>query len=157
MSSAPTTEFGRVLALDLGDKRIGVAVSDELRMSISPQPAIRVTNWKAVLESIRRAIVDFDAVALVIGWPVNMDGSEGERVEKVRLTAAKLQKSIDVPLFFQDERLSSEEALEIFRVTGVPKAKWAGMVDSQAAAVILNDFISRSSDRPSRRKESNIT
>lgn len=134
---------GRLLALDLGDKRIGVAVSDELRISVSPQSPIPVTNWKAVLESIRRAIADFDVVAVVIGWPVNMDGSEGPAVEKVRATAIKLQKSVDLPLFFQDERLSSEAAAELFREFGVPLAERQALIDSRAAAIILTDFISR--------------
>ncbi len=156
MSSTAKTGLGRLLALDLGDKRIGVAVSDELRISISPQPSILVTNWKAVLENIRRAIADFDAVALVIGWPINMDGSEGDRVAKVRATAAKLQKSVEIPLLFQDERLSSEGALDILRETGVPKAQWAALVDSQAAAIILYDFVSRVSNGSSGKAEPTI-
>jgi putative Holliday junction resolvase len=138
---------GRLLGLDLGDKRIGVAVTDELQVSIRPLPPIVVTNWKAVLEAIRRAIAEFDAAAVVIGWPLNMDGTEGPSVKKVRATATKLQKSLDLPIFFQDERLTTEGAMEVLSETRVQPRARKSMLDSQAAAIILSDFISRASTR----------
>jgi putative Holliday junction resolvase len=146
MEDNPKLITGRLLGLDLGDKRIGVAVTDELQVSISPLPPIAVTNWKAVLEAIRHVIAEFDAAAVVIGWPLNMDGTEGPCLEKVRATAAKLQKSVALPIFFQDERLTTEGAMAILSETRVPPEARKSMVDSRAAAIILSDYISRASN-----------
>lgn len=141
MSTDAQSDSGRILALDWGDKRIGVAISDELRISVRPLPAIQVTNWKAVLGSIRQTVDHFDAKLVVIGWPLKMDGSEGTRVELVRNAGAKLAKSLTVPLRFQDERLTSTAAEERLRAAGIPKVEWKLQVDSLAASVILSDYI----------------
>ncbi|MEO6392965.1 MAG: Holliday junction resolvase RuvX [Pyrinomonadaceae bacterium] len=134
---------GRILGLDWGEKRIGVAISDELRISVRPLVAIQVTNWKAVLGSLRETIAHFDAKLVVIGWPLKMDGSEGSRVELVRNTATKLAKSLTVPLQFQDERLTSAAAEERLRNASIPKEEWKHQVDSIAASIILSDYIDR--------------
>jgi putative Holliday junction resolvase len=143
MTADRQSSTGRIIALDWGEKRIGVAVSDELKISVRPLPAIAVTNWKAVLEAIRQTVAHFDAKVVVIGWPLTMDGSEGTRVELVRNTAAKLGKSLNVPIDFQDERLTSIAAEEQLREAGLPKEEWKYKIDSLAASIILSDFIER--------------
>jgi putative Holliday junction resolvase len=142
MNSKKPSVRGRILALDLGDKRIGVAICDELQISISPLPAIAVTNWKTVLNAIQKTAAEFDAVAVVLGWPLNLDGSEGFQVEEVRKTGEKLVKSLELPIFYQDERLTSVAAEEQLRDLGVPQKKRKGLVDSRAASIILSEFIS---------------
>lgn len=146
MTNESQPETGRILGLDWGEKRIGVAISDELRISVRPLAAIQVTNWKAVLGSIRQTIAHFDAKLVVIGWPLKMDGSEGTRVELIRNTAAKLAKSLTVPLKFQDERLTSAAAEERLRAEGIAKEEWKHQVDSLSASIILSDYMDRQAE-----------
>jgi putative Holliday junction resolvase len=132
---------GRILGLDLGDKRIGVAVTDESQIAIRPLPAIVVTNWKSVLLSIKSSVESFDAKAVVLGWPITLDGEVGERAEKVRVTGEKLRKSLSIPVYYQDERLTTVAADEILRESGVAASERKELVDSQSASVILADFL----------------
>ena len=132
---------GRLLALDLGEKRIGVAVSDELWITVRPLSALRRTNWKELLRAVAELLQGFDARGIVIGLPLNLDGSEGEAAAQARQLARNFELSLKVPVYFQDERLTSREAEESLRATGYAESKIRGHVDSQAAAIILRDFI----------------
>lgn len=152
MSNARTSEnttinrnhpqvVGRLLALDLGQKRIGVAVSDELWITVRPLSALRRTNWKELLRAVAELLQGFDARGIVIGLPLNLDGSEGEAAIQARQLARNFELSLKVPVYFQDERLTSHEAEESLRATGYAESEIRGHVDSQAAAIILRDFI----------------
>lgn len=137
---------GRVLALDLGDKRVGVAVSDELRITVRPLPFIRRTNWKQLLGAVADLLRSFDAQALVIGLPLNLDGTEGFAATEARRLARNFELSLKIPIYLQDERLTSREAEEILRQAGHAETEIPGYVDSEAAAIILRDFIVRPYD-----------
>lgn len=132
---------GRLLALDLGEKRVGIAVSDELWITVRPLPALRRTNWKELLRAVAELLQGFDARGIVIGLPLNLDGSEGEAAAQARQLARNFELSLKVPIYFQDERLTSYEAEESLRATGCAESKVREHVDSQAAAIILRDFI----------------
>jgi putative Holliday junction resolvase len=134
---------GRLLALDLGQKRVGMAVSDELRMTVRPLAALNRTNWKQLLRQVSDALKSFDAQALVIGLPLRMDGTEGEAAQAARHIARKFELSLKVPVYLQDERLTSLEAEETLRAAGFADDLRRERVDSESAAIILRDFIER--------------
>jgi putative Holliday junction resolvase len=138
--------LGRLLALDLGEKRVGAAVSDELWITVRPLPFIRRTNWKQLLVAVADLVQGFDAQALVIGLPLKLDGTESEAAMEARRLAGNFELSLKVPVYLQDERLTSREAEEALRTGGLSGDELRKMVDGEAAAIILRDFIARFSD-----------
>jgi putative Holliday junction resolvase len=132
---------GRLLALDLGAKRVGVAVSDELQLTVQPLPPLIRTNWKTLLEHISRLRHNFDAQEVVIGLPLKLDGTEGDAAREARRIARNLSLSLNVPVRLQDERLTSHAAAETLREDGVRDNELIARLDSQAAMLILRDFI----------------
>ena len=148
MSSAISNSIAApVLALDLGQKRVGAAISDELSISITRLKAIPRTNWKLLLREVNSLILRFDAQTLVIGLPLRLNGSTGEAASGVRSIAEKFAKSLNIPVYLQDERLSSREAEENLRADGQRGADVSKLVDSEAAAIILRDFLAGDQDR----------
>src|SRR6185503_4016597 len=137
------TERGRLLAIDMGAKRVGVAVFDEFGMTVRPVTTIERRSWKKLLQSIIEQIENFDARALVVGLPLNLDGSEGPAAVEARQIVAKFERSLNIPVYLQDERLTSEEAKS--RLQLIQKRERAGDIDSAAAAIILQDFIGQRS------------
>ena len=138
-------ESGRLLAIDLGARRVGVAVSDELRMTVRPLMTIERRNWKGLVRRIIEQIEVLEARGLVVGLPVNIDGTEGPAALEARQIAAKFELSLKIPVYLQDERLTSEEAKSRFR--DIQHRERAGDIDSAAAAIILEDFIDRQQSR----------
>lgn len=132
----------RLLALDLGRKRVGVAVSDELWLTVRPLEALLRTNWKKLLREVSEIAGSFDAQALVLGLPLRLDGTEGEEAQEARRLARNFELSLKLPVFLQDERLTSREAEAGLRDEGYAYEQWREQVDSRAAAIILEDFIS---------------
>lgn len=130
-----------VLAIDLGEKRVGVAISDSLSISITRLAALRRTNWKQMLRSVDELVHRFDAKTVVIGFPLRLNGSTGDAALGVRAIALKFARSLCVPVYLQDERLSSAEAEQNLRADGHRAAMVSELVDSEAAAVILRDFL----------------
>lgn len=135
-------ERGRLLALDLGMKHIGVAVSDELQFTVRPVCVIERKSWKKLLKQIISLLGEFDAVGLVLGLPLETDGAESEMSAEARRLARNFSRSIEVPLFFQDERLTSYEAKGYLKKLGLSVEEIWDRVDAEAAAIILSDFIS---------------
>lgn len=139
--SVPKT--GRIVALDLGTKRIGVAVCDELRVTTRPLQTIERPNWKKLLLQIKDILAEFDAAALVLGLPYNFDGSESEMSAEARRLARNFSLSLDVPVFLQDERATSYEARGELWKKGLSNKEIKKIIDSEAAAIILRDFLDR--------------
>ena len=131
----------RLLALDLGQKRVGVAVSDERWLTVRPLKALARTSWKHLLRAVSEMAGSFDAQALVLGLPLMMDGTEGPAAVEARRLARNFELSLRIPVFLQDERLSSHEAENHLRGEGHSHESLRERVDSRAAAVILSDFI----------------
>jgi putative Holliday junction resolvase len=132
---------GRLLALDLGEKRVGVAVSDELWITVRPLPPLRRTNWKELLRAVADLVRRFDAQGIVIGLPLNLNGDEGQAAEDAKQSARNFELSLKIPVYLQDERLTSREAEESLREAGFSGNEIREHVDSHAAAIILRDFI----------------
>ncbi len=134
-------ETGRLLALDLGTKHVGVAVSDDLQFTVRPVCVIERGGWKKFLKQIIRFLEEFDAVGLVLGLPLNFDGSESEMSVEARRLARNISLSVKVPVFLQDERVSSYDAKGYLTKLGLSEKEIWERVDSEAAAIILSDFI----------------
>ena len=136
---------GRLLAIDPGRKRVGLAVSDELRLTARALPPLRRSNWKDLLQSLSDVVRQFDVKAVVIGLPLLLEGAEGDAAVEARRFGRNLQLSLRLPVYFQDERLTSRAAEESLRAEGHSERTVAGRLDGEAARLILLDFISHSS------------
>lgn len=138
---------GPVLALDLGDKLVGAAVSDNRLVTIKRLPPLKRSNWKRLLQDVVALIRRFDAQTVVIGLPLNLDGSSGEAAENARHIANNLARSIEQPVYLQDERLTSVEAMANLKAKGQKPGEIRALIDGEAAAIILRDFIQTNQDR----------
>jgi putative Holliday junction resolvase len=133
-----------IVGLDLGEKTIGVAVSDRDRMVASPLELIRRTKFTADAERLLQLMDGRGAQSLVIGLPVNMDGTEGPRCQSVRAFARNLDRLRELPIAFWDERLSTAAVQRM--LTGeadLTRARRAEVVDKAAAAWILQGALDR--------------
>ena len=140
----------RIMGLDFGSKTVGVAVSDPLGMTATGVEIIRRDSpgkLRKTLARIEQLIKEYDVEKLVLGYPIMLDGSEGERVEKTREFAAKLERRTGMEIIFQDERLTTVEAYEIMDQLGVKKQDRYQFVDMVAAKVILEDYLSNAASR----------
>ena len=137
---------GRLLAIDLGVKRIGVAVCDDLRISIRPLAMIERRSWKDLLRRVLALIETYDAKGLVIGLPLNLEGAEGQGSKEARTMADKFRLSLSVPVYLQDERLTTLAAKAALKREGRSENAIQRAVDSEAAAIILRDFITSNAD-----------
>jgi putative Holliday junction resolvase len=140
-AEAEVSKPGRVLALDLGQRRVGVAVTDELRITVRRLPPLRRSSWKQLVHNVAALVRDFDAQLLVIGLPLSLDGTESTAAKEVRRQAHNLELSLNLPVFLQDERLTSKEAEGVLRADGYNRDEVKNRVDSEAAALILRDYL----------------
>lgn len=140
-STPPGTPW---LGLDLGEKTIGVAASDATRMIASPLVLIRKTKFTDDANAVLKLMDGRKASGLVIGLPLNMDGSEGPRAQSCRAFARNLQRIREVPVAFQDERLSTS-AVERFLIEELDlnRKRRANVIDRTAAAWILQGALDR--------------
>jgi len=138
----------RYLAIDLGDKRTGLAVGDAVTGLVSPAGRIERPLGDALLEALAEAIDDHDPDALVIGLPLNMDGTAGPRAALVRTFAARLAARTGKTIHEQDERLTSFEADQAMARTGRTHGQKKRARDALAAAAILRDFLAARAAAP---------
>lgn len=131
---------GRILALDVGDKRIGIALSDETQMIATPHSVYTRVGWGPDVKHIGQLFREQNAVLIVCGLPKNMDGSIGFQAEKVKAFAEQLEKA-GLPVAFQDERLSTVSAHQALIEGGMRRDDRKGTVDKVAAAVILQSYL----------------
>jgi putative holliday junction resolvase len=138
---------GPILALDLGQKLVGAAVSDERLVTTKRLPPLKRSNWKKLLQDVRHLVEGFDAQTIVVGLPLRLDGSEGDAAKEARRMATNLAKSVDLPVYLQDERLTSFEATANLKAEGLKPGEIAGVIDGEAAATILRDFLDTKQER----------
>src|SRR5687768_9588160 len=119
-----------------------------MRVTALPLPILQRTSWKKLLVKIQDTLAEFDAVALVVGLPYNFDGSESEMTAEAREMARKFSLSLDVPVYLQDERATTYEARGRLWNLGMETDEMSSIVDSEAAAVILGDFLDRVKSKP---------
>jgi putative Holliday junction resolvase len=137
----------RILAIDYGEKRIGLAVSDEMGITARGISVIERKSRQADLDAVAAAVLEYGAGAIVVGYPLRLDGSAGIQCGKVDRFIASLEEIISVPVIAWDETLSTKEAEELMREAGVKRKKKRGMVDRIAAAVILQDYLDQKARR----------
>jgi putative Holliday junction resolvase len=133
----------RVMGLDLGTKTIGLALSDVERRIASPLETIRRTKFQADAAALLQHIETHQIGALVIGLPLNMDGSEGPRVQSTRAFVRNLEKLTPVPILYWDERLSTAAVTRTLLEADTSRARRAELVDKMAAAYILQGALDR--------------
>jgi len=134
----------RYLAVDLGDRRTGLAVGDDETTLISPAGVIEIPRARQaarLVDAIRNAVEEHAAGAIVLGLPVNMDGTEGPRAALVREFGKALADAAGVPVEFQDERLTSYAADQRMAGSGRTHGQKKRLRDALAAAEILRDFL----------------
>lgn len=146
------TAPGRLLAIDLGAKRVGIAVSDELRITVTALERLERRSWKDLLSRVAAVIESYDACALIIGLPLNLDGTSGEAAAEAARIAENFRKSLSVPVFLQDERLSSVAAESQMRADGLKPEEISRRIDGESAAIILRDFIDQAEQFPDRKR-----
>lgn len=142
LHALPST--GPLLGIDPGAKSIGVAVSDGLRMIATPVEII--PRGRKLRPALDRLIELYDSracVGLIVGLPLNLDGSSGPRVQAARALVHNILQARDLPLAFQDERLSSAEAERVMIEADLSRARRAEAIDASAAAIILQTALDR--------------
>lgn len=135
-------EPGRVIGLDLGDARIGIAVSDPARTLAVPVGTVRAgapQDLRAIAELVR----DHDATAVVVGHPLLLSGQRGDRAQRAESFADALRAVLDVPVHLQDERLSTVEASRALRTAGRSAREERAVIDASAAAIVLQSWLDR--------------
>ena len=137
--------MSRLICLDVGDRRIGVAVSDPLGMFASPHSVVERVGWGPDVRSIRKIFDETGAERVICGLPKIMDGSEGFQADKVRQFALQIEKA-GMPVEFTDERLSTVEAEHALLEGGVHRGERKTKVDKVAAAVILQRYLDKASN-----------
>ncbi len=133
----------RVLALDLGERRIGLALSDPTGTIAQGLEVIDRKTGANVLAEIRHRVETLRVERIVVGLPLRMDGTEGAEAEKVRRFVARLQARVGIPVDVQDERLSSAEAEQLMIAGDASRARRRRSRDAVAAALILQTYLAR--------------
>lgn len=139
----------RLLALDFGSKTVGVAVSDELGLTATGVEIVRRKSpdkLRQTLARIEALIEEYQVDKVILGYPVMLDGSEGERVRKTKEFAQMLARRTGKEIIFQDERLTTVEAYEIMDFMGIKKEDRYQYVDMVAAKVILEDYLNSNAE-----------
>lgn len=131
----------RILGLDFGDKRIGLAVSDRLLISAQGLDTYQVKNVREDLRFFRELVSEYEIEEIVIGLPLRMDGSEGTRAEKTKQFARWLEKNLKLPVFFWDERLTTQQASRILRQQKTKRRSKKNLEDQISAVIILSSYL----------------
>ena len=141
MTEAEVPTPGRTLALDVGSKRIGVAVSDPLGITAQGLPTLQRQSKRRDLEALRRLLTDYQVREVVIGLPLRLSGAEGTQSEKMRRFAEELHAHFGVPVHLWDERWTSTQANRLLREAELSIRKRGQAVDRMAAVLILQSWM----------------
>lgn len=133
----------RLLGLDLGTRTIGLALSDSSRIIATPLEGLEKGKFKADAARLLDLIIEHDIGGLVVGWPVNLDGSEGPRAQSARAFARNFAKLSDCPIVFWDERLSTVAVERVLLDADASRKRRGEVVDKMAAAYILQGALDR--------------
>ena len=136
----------KIIALDIGTVRIGVATSDILEIIASSYEVYKRKNNSEDVKHIAELVSNLNAGEVVIGLPLKMDGSEGQSVEMAKGFGEELAKLVNVPILYQDERLSTVTAQKILIESGMRREKRKNKVDALAATIILQTYLDKKSN-----------
>ncbi len=138
----------KIMAVDYGDARTGLAVCDRTETLASPVGMITERSMAKVAEQIIYASREFDVGMVVLGLPLNMDGTEGKRAQKTRKLGSILEKILEIPLVYCDERSTTKSAENMLSEAGVYGKKRKEELDAAAAAIILETYLLRRRNQP---------
>ena len=141
--AAALPRFGALMGLDLGTKTIGLAVSDRMRQVASPLHTVKRVKFGVDAEALLQVAEAREVAGLVLGLPLNMDGSEGPRVQSTRAFARNLTRLTELPIAFWDERLSTVAAERALLEADTSRRRRAEVIDHVAAGVILQGLLDR--------------
>ncbi|NLB54309.1 MAG: Holliday junction resolvase RuvX [Lentisphaerae bacterium] len=133
--------MGSVIAGDYGEKRIGIAVSDPFKIIAMPLTVIQSVSLKQDIESILKICAEKEAERLVVGLPLNMDGSAGAQAEKTLKFIEKLRESLSIPVDTWDERLTSKQAERTLIEADMSRARREQLVDKLSAQIFLQSYL----------------
>lgn len=132
----------RIMGLDLGDKRIGVAVSDPMGWTAQGvEVIVSKGSSKADIEKIKEIVQKYEVEQIVVGLPINMNGSYGQRAEKVKSLANRLSGALHLPVELWDERLSTVQAEKLLVKADLSRSRRRQVIDKMAAALILQGYL----------------
>lgn len=137
-----------ILALDVGEARIGVAVSDPSATLATPRGVIRRRSNAQALAEVARLVAEAEAELVVVGLPLSLDGIAREQAHRVQRFGERLRSQLAVPVVYHDERLSTVTAAEALRAAGVRPERIKERIDAAAAAVILRDYLDQHPTHP---------
>lgn len=138
---------GRILALDVGNRRIGLAVTDELGITAQGLRTLERMSKRRDMETLRKIARKYDVAEIVVGRPVHMSGDLSPQSEKVEKFARELGEALELPIHFYDERLTSWEANEMLDREGLSREERKGRVDQIAATLILQGYVQSKTQR----------
>ncbi len=131
----------RILGVDYGDSRVGLAVSDEMRVLASPLPPLQTGSMRKTIDEVAKIARETGAAVIVVGLPLNMNGTEGPQAGKVRAFGSKLGEVSGAEIVYKDERLTTVQAHRAFDQAGVSKSRRSRLVDSVSAQIILQSYL----------------
>ncbi|MBL7158554.1 MAG: Holliday junction resolvase RuvX [Candidatus Omnitrophica bacterium] len=131
----------KILGLDIGEKRIGIAISDALGIIAQGLETFYRENPPGIIEKLRKIVKEEGVSAIVVGLPLNMDGTEGPKAKEAINFANELKKEIELPVKLWDERLSTVEVERLMISAGASRAKRKKKIDKLAAQVILQGYL----------------
>jgi putative Holliday junction resolvase len=129
------------MALDVGDRNIGVAVSDALLLTAQGRPTLKRTSWEADVQHLRRVAEENEVGKIIVGKPLHMDGRDSPQSRKIAKFATKLSKTLSLPVILWDERLTSFAAEQHLEEAGLGWRDRKKHVDKVAAMFILQDYL----------------
>ena len=140
----------KILAVDLGDARTGLAVCDPTELLASPAGVIHEKDFEEILRKVAAAAKEQRAQQILVGYPKNMNGTVGERAEKCALFAQRLGELVEIPVKLWDERSTTVSAHNILNVTDTRGKKRKNVVDAVAATIILESYLAYRKNNPGR-------
>lgn len=146
----------RIMGLDFGSKTCGVAISDSLMITAQPKEIIRrdrENKLRKTFARIEELIEEYDVGLIVLGLPLNMDDTEGERARRTLEFQDSLQRRTGLPVVMSDERLTSVEAEEIMQKQGIPREKYHDYVDMIAANIILSEYMEKMREQEEKQQQ----
>ena len=145
------SQVRRILALDVGSKTIGLAVSDPLGLTAQGLETLRRKNKRTDFDGLARILEQYEVVELVVGYPLRMSGSAGPQAERMAEFAEQLRKRFQLPVHLWDERLTTAQAGRVLRSTDMSIRRRGQVVDRLAAVLILQSFLDRRAAPQNRR------
>ncbi len=140
-SVPPIHERGRLMCLDIGQKRVGVALSDRGWMIASPYRVLKREKFLPLAQEIIQIIIEEEVQTLIVGLPLELSGEEGRSVQSIRHFVYNLLKIRDIQVFYQDERFSTHAAQRTLLTADISRAKRRDVVDKMAASFILQGVL----------------